>query len=279
MFLSLLANAQAPQGVSIKNTTSPPHASAMLDVESTNKGLLMPRMALSNYTQQIGAVANADGLMVFNTSSVTSTGSGTAAVSNGLQGRGMYYWDAMATPAQWVKQGSAPNNGSMNIPKMTFSQMGASTFGKTDADVGSLVFVTTTTSISFYSNAQVGASAFSSAPNYTFIPMGSAGIGNYRTYNVYGLWYLAKTQECGYWNTYVWRYIGNFNLGNDLNLTPTPPANWNPTQGTCYLYPPKPNMEAGEDHHLGMVVNVPDEEKPLIGPMEEDKVQGINSRK
>lgn len=160
----------------------------------------------------------------------------------------------------------------MNIPKMTFSQMGASTIGKTDADLGSLVFVTTTSTYTFNTDANVGLSpGQTSAPNYTFIAYGSGGVN--RLYKVYGLWYLTKLLDpCSTKEYYVWRYIGHTNLGLDnvTNQSMFP---------TCYLYPPKPNMEAGEDHHLGTVVNVPDEEKPLIGPMEEDKVQGINSRK
>ncbi len=267
--------AQAPQGVSIKTTSSPPHASAMLEVESANKGLLMPRIALTSNTVQIGSVANADGLMVFNLNASLTTGTGTNMVNNGLQGRGLYYWDAMATPAQWVKQGASANSGAAFIPKMTFTQMGALTSTKTDADLGTLVFVTTTVNINFNSYAQVG--NFGSAPNYTVIPDGPGVSGAYKVYNVYGLWYLSKIPDCGayYPNTgLVWRYIGNTTLGKDLNQILAPPSGWSPVQVNCYVYPTEKTMK--EDGRLVMVVEVPQEVKPVEGSELEKDVKGLN---
>lgn len=266
--------AQAPQGVSIKTTSSPPHASAMLEVESANKGLLMPRIALTSNTVQIGSVANADGLMVFNLNASYTTGTGTNTVSNGLQGRGLYYWDAMATPAQWVKQGASANSGGAYIPKLTFTQMGALTGTKTDADLGMLVFVTTTVTLNFHSFAQVGSSG--SAPNYTFIPAGAGLNGVYKSYYVYGLWYLSKIADCGsfYPNQgLVWRYVGNSNLGMDLNQSLTPPSGFTPVQLNCYVYPPEKMLK--DDGHLGLVVEAAQEVKILEGVELEKEVKGL----
>ena len=39
---------QNTQGVSIKPTVSPPESSAMLDVDSNNKGAIFPRISLDN---------------------------------------------------------------------------------------------------------------------------------------------------------------------------------------------------------------------------------------
>ncbi len=50
------------QGVAISNDNSNPDASAMLDVKSTDKGMLVPRMT----TAQRTAISNpANGLLVF----------------------------------------------------------------------------------------------------------------------------------------------------------------------------------------------------------------------
>ena len=52
------------QSVAINNTGSVPHASALLDLESTNKGFLPPRLSWS----QIKAISlPAEGLLVYDT--------------------------------------------------------------------------------------------------------------------------------------------------------------------------------------------------------------------
>lgn len=65
LFLFLLAGQIcAAQGLSVNTTGATPDSSAMLDVSSTSKGFLMPRMN----TKQMNAISKpADGLMVFNT--------------------------------------------------------------------------------------------------------------------------------------------------------------------------------------------------------------------
>lgn len=79
------------QGVSIKSSASPPHASAMLDVESNNKGILIPRVSLVALTNSVSPVLSpTTGLLVFNT---TTTSPFT---------QGFYYWDSKT----WKKLGS-----------------------------------------------------------------------------------------------------------------------------------------------------------------------------
>ncbi|MCX7861452.1 MAG: hypothetical protein N2449_00455 [Bacteroidales bacterium] len=52
--------------ISINNTGNPPHSSSILDLESTDKGLLIPRMT----TEQRNSISNpANSLLIFNTSS------------------------------------------------------------------------------------------------------------------------------------------------------------------------------------------------------------------
>lgn len=73
------------QGVSISETNSPPDPSAMLDVQSLTKGMLIPRMS---YAQRIGIAAPANGLIVYQ----ISNSSGTR--------RGFWYYDG--PQAQWI---------------------------------------------------------------------------------------------------------------------------------------------------------------------------------
>lgn len=75
------------QNVAINTTGALPNASAMLDVVSTNKGFLMPRVALTSTTDAVTVPAPANWLMVFNTANVSDVT------------EGMYYWNG----AMWVK--------------------------------------------------------------------------------------------------------------------------------------------------------------------------------
>jgi hypothetical protein len=82
------------QNVGINATGAAPNSSAMLDVSSTNKGLLIPRVALTaaNSNAPIGATITTS-LLVYNTA---TAGTGANAVSPGY-----YYWDG----AKWVSTG------------------------------------------------------------------------------------------------------------------------------------------------------------------------------
>lgn len=74
------------EGVSISNSAVAPHPSAMLDVKSLNKGILVPRVTIQSLTSYapVGTTPE-DGLLVYNSPTVT-----------GIQ-EGFYYWDN----AQW----------------------------------------------------------------------------------------------------------------------------------------------------------------------------------
>jgi len=77
------------------NTTSP-SASAILDISSSNKGVLFPRVSLSSTTVE-APVTDADhGIFVFNTS---TSGNGNSAVTPG------YYWwnDPNGTGGEWER--------------------------------------------------------------------------------------------------------------------------------------------------------------------------------
>ena len=66
--IALLLFVQMQAQVAIKPTNAPPDASAMLDVQSTSKGLLIPRMTA---VQRIAIAIPATGLLVFDTDSLS----------------------------------------------------------------------------------------------------------------------------------------------------------------------------------------------------------------
>jgi hypothetical protein len=64
LFLSLTANLFAQNGVAINTDNTDPDASALLDIKSTDKGLLIPRMTA---VQKTAIATPATGLMIFQT--------------------------------------------------------------------------------------------------------------------------------------------------------------------------------------------------------------------
>ena len=88
------------QNVAINADASLPNNSAMLDVKSTNKGMLIPRVALTGTADVTTIPTPAISLMVYNT---TAAGSGTTAVVPGY-----YYWSG-----SWVRM-IAQKGGAVN---------------------------------------------------------------------------------------------------------------------------------------------------------------------
>lgn len=88
------------QNVAINTNGAAPAASAMLDVVSSNRGLLIPRLALTATNLAAPVTAPATSLMVYNTATA-------GAVPNNVF-PGYYYWDG----AKWVRM--ATGNPSTN---------------------------------------------------------------------------------------------------------------------------------------------------------------------
>jgi hypothetical protein len=84
------------EGVSIKPSPSPPHASAMLDVGSSSKGVLIPQVSLSSITDITTVPSPANSLLVFNTNPNTTNGFGA----------GYYYYSTALT--KWIKINTGP---------------------------------------------------------------------------------------------------------------------------------------------------------------------------
>lgn len=88
MFLTIgsfaLLHAQNNVGIG----TNTPDAAAKLDISSTNMGLLIPRVALSNVSVWgLAAGSGTNGMLVYNTNAAITGGSGT----------GFYYWNGIWT--------------------------------------------------------------------------------------------------------------------------------------------------------------------------------------
>ncbi|OGS81474.1 MAG: hypothetical protein A3G95_03225 [Flavobacteria bacterium RIFCSPLOWO2_12_FULL_31_7] len=102
LLLPLITEAQ----VGINTTT--PDASSMLDINATDKGLLIPRVSIPNFNAAAPITAPATSLLVYNTNTTT--------------GAGFYYWDGTKwTPftggtSHWTKVGNdIYNNNSANV--------------------------------------------------------------------------------------------------------------------------------------------------------------------
>ncbi len=109
--LYLAVTAKAQNNVGINDNNSSPEASAMLDIYSTTKGLLVPRVALTGTGSAYPVISPAISLLVYN----------TATTSDVMPG--YYYWDgskwlSMVSDASsyWSKSGNnIYNNNSGNV--------------------------------------------------------------------------------------------------------------------------------------------------------------------
>lgn len=96
------------QNVGINSTGAAPDAGSLLDITSTNKGLLIPRVSIANLTTIAPITGSATtSMLVYNTNAGT--------------GLGYYYWDG----ADWIRfttGGVTGSCGTINyVPKMTSS--------------------------------------------------------------------------------------------------------------------------------------------------------------
>ena len=85
-FYGLLSTALS-QGVGINNSNATAHSSAMLDISHTNKGLLIPRIALLGTDDNTTITSPQTSLLIYN----TTTNTGSTAVTPGY-----YYWNGTA---------------------------------------------------------------------------------------------------------------------------------------------------------------------------------------
>ncbi|MFN4233309.1 MAG: tail fiber domain-containing protein [Bacteroidia bacterium] len=111
--LLLLAKQNFAQNVGINATGATPDNSAMLDVAASNKGVLIPRVALTSTTDVTTIASPATSLMVYNTA--------TAGTPPNNVTPGYYYWNGtvwvrVATDGDnWKLTGNAGTNPSSNF--------------------------------------------------------------------------------------------------------------------------------------------------------------------
>ena len=85
--------------------TTSPNSSAMLDVQSTNKGMLVPRIALTAANAATPVTTPADALLVYNTA---TAGTGINTIVPGF-----YYWNASAN--RWIAMKEESTNSSVGF--------------------------------------------------------------------------------------------------------------------------------------------------------------------
>lgn len=95
-------------------------ASTILEIESANKGVLLPRIALTAIDDATTIVAPANSLLIYNTA--------TAGTAPNDVTPGFYYWNATAT--RWNKLGSGNN---WSLAGNTGTTAGTDYIGTTDA--------------------------------------------------------------------------------------------------------------------------------------------------
>jgi len=140
--------------------TNSPHPSAVVDMKSDNKGVLLPRVALKSTTDDQTVPDPADHLVVFNAAVVATT-----ATVGGVT-PGLYYWDKLAKA--WVREQSSSGAVGINTatpdasamldissttqgllpPRMTTEQIVAIA----NPDAGLMVYNTDTHCLMFYNN-------------------------------------------------------------------------------------------------------------------------------
>jgi len=81
------------EGVSIAPNVTPPHPSAMLDIQAADKGLLIPRVSLTSLTDVLTIPSPANSLLVYNAGTNIATG--------------YYYFDSSST--SWKLLGGGGN--------------------------------------------------------------------------------------------------------------------------------------------------------------------------
>ena len=108
------------QNVGINATGATPDASAILDIVSTDKGLLIPRVSIGDVSLAAPITSPATSLLVYNTNAAITGG-------NGL---GYYYWDG----SQWVNLGTgAATSDDWTITGNAGTTAGTNFVGTTDA--------------------------------------------------------------------------------------------------------------------------------------------------
>ena len=107
------------QNIGINSTGNAPDASAILDIVTTDKGLLIPRVSISNALTTAPVTAPATSLLVYNTFAGITSGNGV----------GYYYWNG----SQWVKFLDGTSGDAWLLAGNSGTTAGTDFIGTTDA--------------------------------------------------------------------------------------------------------------------------------------------------
>lgn len=172
LIIGFLCSIQVMSQTGIGTTT--PHVSAKLDVTSTNKGFLPPRVTLSSVTDATTIPTPATGLLVYNLG------------SEGLKA-GYYYWNG----SNWATIATASS------PDQTLDYVSVQSSGQTVV-TGNTIMYNTTLSGNIPYNSSTG--------NFSLI----AG----KTYRLTAYATLDVSSSAGAELNFVWRNAANAELGN-----------------------------------------------------------------
>jgi hypothetical protein len=164
LILFILINKLIAQNVGINSTGATPDASAILDIVSSNKGVLVPRVSLSSTTLSSPITSPATSLLVYNTA---TAGSGATVVAPGY-----YYWDG----TQWQQLGLAGDDWSLLGNAGTTA--GTNFIGTTDA-VDWVVKTNNTERIRVKSTGNVGIGTTFPFAKFHVVASGTTGILGY----------------------------------------------------------------------------------------------------
>jgi len=153
------------QNIGINTTGADPDASAMLDIVSSDKGVLIPRVDIIDLTTAAPLTAPATSVLVYNT--------------NAASGVGYYYWDASkwnrlydetvnSEDHDWYEVGSTDAPNSINDDIFTQGDVGiGEILPKAKLDVnGDIIFGGTASSLEWQLSSGAGVFKLKNGPNY-----------------------------------------------------------------------------------------------------------------
>ncbi len=144
------------QNVTINSTGNTGNASAGLDVDFNNKGLLIPRIALTGSNDVATISSPATGLLIYNTANIAGANSVV---------KGFYYWNG----SKWLQITDAQNNKDWHLYGNSATSSATDFIGTTDAQ--DLVFKTNNTE--FIRLTQKGQIKITNTGNSVFIGNGA----------------------------------------------------------------------------------------------------------
>lgn len=219
VLFSAFAHYGFSQNVGINTTGANPNASAMLDIESSNKGLLIPRIALTSTSDATTIPSPATSLLVYNTTTTGGMTEGfyynagtagtpvwtkfaTTSLGNGTAAGNTIYWNGSA----WVVNSANIYNNGANVgigtttPAYKLTIPSGSTFGYGDG--------TTTYSSRTESRADAGAMG-SAAQSGFFQTSAPAPAANWPA-GATSWWHLIDVRHSNDANNYAMQFAGSF---------------------------------------------------------------------